>query len=421
MKIKDLTGKFQKGSDVSRLLGNFIWLSLLQVAGFVFPLLTVPYLANVIGVDYFGEISFATALMAYFQTLVDYGFVFSAVRDIARCREDKEKVAHIYSKVMLARFFLVIVAFILLSIAILAVPKLYEMRWVLWISYLLVIGHAMFPEWMFQALEKMKYITIFNVAIKLVFTFAIFAFIRTPGDYLLQPLLTALAYILSGIGAMWVIHSWGIKIRAVPVVEIKGSLKGNFDLFLNQLVPNLYNSASSLILGFMHGNAANGVYGAANRFNLAAGSFFGIVSRTFYPFLSRRMDKHTAYRKMNLTFAILIGGGLFAVAPWLVYRFFPSSFDGTVTTIQILAVSLVFLALNNIYGTNYLILKGHERLMRQITLYSSLAGLCFAIPAIHFWSYIGVALTVTFARGVMGVWSWLAATRIERSERMASN
>lgn len=416
MNIKQVSSKFKKGSDGSRLLGNFIWLSLLQVAGFVFPLLTVPYLANVIGVDLFGEISFATALMAYFQTLVDYGFVFSAVRDIARCRHDKEQVSHIYSKVMLARFFLLIVAFILLTICIFAVPKLYEMRWVLWISYLLVVGHAMFPEWMFQALEKMKYITIFNVSIKLVFTFAIFAFIKAPEDYLLQPFLTAVAYILSGFGAMYVIHRWGIRIRPLPVSEVKGSLKSNFDLFLNQLVPNLYNSASSLILGFMHGNAANGIYGAANRFNLAAGSFFGIVSRTFYPFLSRRMDKHTAYRKMNLTFAFLIGGGLFVVAPWIVHRFFPNSFDGTVATIQILAVSLVFLALNNIYGTNFLILKGYERRMRQITLYSSVAGLCFAIPAIYFWSYIGVALTVTFARGVMGIWSWLAARSIERRE-----
>lgn len=395
------------------LLSNFISLSLLQIVGYIFPLLTVPYLANVIGVEHYGEIAFAMAIMIYFQTLVDYGFVFSAVRDIARIKDDRKKVSSIYSKVMWARWFLVVCSFLLLCILILLIPKLLEMKWVLLVSFLSVVGHSMFPDWIFQALERMKYITIFNIIVNLIFTIAVFFFIKKADDYLLQPLFVSIGYVISGFGAMYLVHSWGIKISRPCPRTIFASLKDNFDLFLNQLVPNLYNSASVLFLGLCHGNSANGIFDAANRFNTAGVRFFSIVSRTFYPFLSRRMDKHSFFKKINLICAVFVSLTLFLASPWIIHVLFPPDFYGAVNVLRIISVSLIFLALNSIYGTNFLILKGYERKMRQITLYSSIMGLLLGIPAVFLFSYIGVAITITFSRGVMGIWCMMEAKRIQ--------
>ena len=126
-KISEKIRKIRVGESRT-LISNFLSLSLLQIAGYIFPLLTVPYLANVIGVNRYGEIAFAMAIMVYFQTLVDYGFVFSAVRDIARNRDNMNKVTEIYSKVMWARLFLVLLAFILLLSLIILVPKFMELK-----------------------------------------------------------------------------------------------------------------------------------------------------------------------------------------------------------------------------------------------------------------------------------------------------
>lgn len=217
-----LKGKIlNQNSDAKILMSNFFSLAFLQVAGYVFPLLTVPYLANVIGVEKYGEIAFAMAVMVYFQTIVDYGFIFSAVRDIARCRKDYARISQIYSKVMWTRGLLVLCSFIFLILLILVIPKMREMWAILLASFLIVIGHAMFPDWMFQALEKMKYITIFNVVVKLIFTIFIFVFIHNPSDYILQPIITSLGYILSGLGAMWLINKWGISIFKPNFKEIK--------------------------------------------------------------------------------------------------------------------------------------------------------------------------------------------------------
>lgn len=410
-KINNLTHSRNARSVVS----NFLWLGLLQIGGYVFPLLTVPYLANVIGVDRYGEIAFSMTVMIYFTTLVDYGFIFSAVRDVARCRDDNEKVGEIYSRVMWSRWLILCASLLVLTVLILTIPKFNEMAIVLYASFLMVIGHAMFPDWMFQAVEKMKYITIFNVIVKLIFTVAVFAFIRTRDDYILQPVFTSLGYILSGIGAMWVIRHWGIKMHRPPLKEIWEGMKSNFDLFINQLVPNLYNSLSVLLLGFFHGDAANGVFDAANRFNHAGSSFFSIVSRTFYPFLARRIDRHWLFLKINLISSIAIAISLFLIAPPLIRNYFPGTFEGSITVIRIIAISLVFLAIDNVFGTNYLILQGYEKECRKITTYSSLIGFAVAVPSVYYLSYTGVALTITFSRGLMGFWCWAKAHKIMKT------
>ena len=73
-----------QSKDGKVLFENFISLSLLQVAGYIFPLITIPYLSRVIGVDKFGEIAFASAIITYFQTVSDWGFNYTATRDVAK-------------------------------------------------------------------------------------------------------------------------------------------------------------------------------------------------------------------------------------------------------------------------------------------------------------------------------------------------
>lgn len=95
--------------DARVLLHNFAALGFLQVIGYVFPFITLPYLTRVIGIERFGEIAFAAVVSYYFQMIVDYGFSFSAVRDIARYRSDKMKISDIYSRVVCAKILFVVI------------------------------------------------------------------------------------------------------------------------------------------------------------------------------------------------------------------------------------------------------------------------------------------------------------------------
>ena len=169
--------------DGKVLIQNFAFLSLLQVAGYIFPLITMPYLARVIGVDGFGKIAFAAAVMVWIQTISDWGFNFTATRDVAQNRDNPQKVSEIFSNVLWARCILMIFAAVVLFLFIELIPFFKVNKDVLWVSFLMIPGHIMFPDWFFQAMERMKYITVLNLLSKLLFTIAVFVFIKDKDDY----------------------------------------------------------------------------------------------------------------------------------------------------------------------------------------------------------------------------------------------
>ena len=84
-----MIGKFRtilQSEDIRRLLKNFFSLSVLKLINAILPFVTLPYLIKVLGFQQYGAIVLALSLIAYFQSITDYGFNLSATREIAKHR-----------------------------------------------------------------------------------------------------------------------------------------------------------------------------------------------------------------------------------------------------------------------------------------------------------------------------------------------
>ena len=409
-RIEELT----RSKDARTVAGNFMWLSLLQVAGYVFPLITMPYLARVIGVEGFGKIAFAMAVMVWIQTIADWGFNLTATRDVAQNRDDANKVSEIFSNVLWARCLLMGLSFVVLLLLIVAIPTFRENWEVLLVSFLIIPGHILFPDWFFQAVEKMKYITVLNVLTKLIFTLAIFVFIKEPGDYILQPLLSALGFAVSGVIALYIIlRRWGYKLYTPKFGTIIETIKSSTDIFINNLAPNLYNSLSVVLLGIFSGGIANGIYDGANKFINIVCNILNALTRAFFPFLARKKEHFSMYVKIVLSIAVVTSAAMWFAAPWLVDILLSPEFSESVIPIRILSISLIFYVMSSAYGSCNLIINKRERVLRQLTVLCSVIGLIIAVPLIYFYSYVGVAITVTISRALLGLSSmWISKTNI---------
>lgn len=415
-KIKALKDRLSANKDGKAVASNFGYLMIMQIAGYIFPLLTIPYLARVIGVEGFGKIAFAAAVIVWFQTITDWGFSYTATRDVARNRDNLEKVSEIFSNVLWAKILLASISFILLYILTEFIPYLKENQILLFITFVLVPAKILFADWFFQAIEKMKFITIFDLISKAVFTACIFIFVKEKSDFILQPLFLSLGSILVGLVSFYLItFKWKVKIFAPKKKEILLTLKNSQDVFINNIVPNFYNSFSSVLLGFWGGSIANGLLDAGTKFANIAQQFIGIISRVFFPLLSRKSNQHHIYAKINIIITLLSVIFLVLLAPYIIKFFFTPDFYESILVLQIIACSLVFITLSKTYGLNYLIIHGYEKLLRNITLCSSFIGFIVCFPLIYFYGFLGAAITITLTRAILGLSIMYKAKCIQRS------
>ena len=70
---------------------NFIYNSVLTVSGYVFTLLTYPYVSRVLGLSNIGIVNFVDGLINYFILFAMMGTTTLGIREIAINKYDKDK------------------------------------------------------------------------------------------------------------------------------------------------------------------------------------------------------------------------------------------------------------------------------------------------------------------------------------------
>lgn len=411
MKISQL---FKK-RDFKTLTKNFSALAILQVMRYLVPLIVLPYVTPIIGLEHFGEIAIASSITLIVQVFVNYSFSFMGARDIARNKDDKDKISSVVSTTIFAYALIYIVMLVLTGIVVVCVPKFRALWLVISITLTIPIFSALVCEWYFQGIEKMENITIVNVLSRIVFLALVFLFIKDQEDYLLYPLFNSLGFVIAAVySILMMVFKYKCKIRIPSFKMVVDYIKQGKDLFLNSACMTILNKLPNILLGTVSGASAAGLYDAA--FRLQDAGYHGVdtLNRTFFPFLARRMEKHKAYRRVNLLFAVCISLLLFAFAPFLVRLLYAPEFQPSVILLRILAVSVFFLGLSSAYGVNYLLLIGKEKLVRNITFCVAAAGCALLVVLIKLFNEMGAAVSMVIINASLALSYVIAAKKVDQ-------
>lgn len=304
--IKKIIPIFQN-KDKKRIIENIFSLSVLQGANYILPLVTLPYLVRVLGPEKFGLVAFSQAFTQYFQMLTDFGFSLSATREISINRENTKKVATIFYSVFIVKFILLLFSFIVLFLIITIFSKFSSEKTLYLFSFLSVIGWVLFPQWFYQGIEDMKFVTFFNIGAKLFFTICIFIFIKGENDYLLLALLTSAGYVLAGLFSLALTYKF-YKVRLViPTFEdIKHQFLEGWHIFLSNLAINMYTTSNSVVLGILTNNTLVGYYSAAEKI-FKAFQYMGLpIYQALFPHFSMLIsqNREKAIRLFNKLFKL---------------------------------------------------------------------------------------------------------------------
>ena len=307
------------------LLENFISLGALQIITYVIPLISLPYLSRILGVENFGLVFFAFAFMQYFIMLTDYGFGLSATREIAVNRHNQNNLSNIFNSVTVIKLALLLVSYIILTLLCLFVPKL-NANWLIFqLSFLMVVGNAIYPVWFFQGMERMKYITFLNILSKTIFLVLIFIFVKQESDYIIVPLLNSMGFLVSGIIGMWfAIKEFKIKFYLPKLNSIIKQFKYSSEFFLSRVSVSAYTNTNTFCLGLIGSNIMVGYYVAAEKIYQAVNGIQMPISQALYPFVAKHKDIKTYKKWFNIAVLInlLVCTLVFIFAKWIITIFY---------------------------------------------------------------------------------------------------
>lgn len=375
-----------------RLLENFLSLGALQVVSYALPLINLPYLSRVLGVEKFGLVFFAFAFMQYFIIITDYGFCLSATREIAVNRHNQNNLSNIFNSINTLKFLLLLLSFIILLVCVIFVPKLQENWLVFILSFLMVVGNAIYPVWFFQGMERMKYITFLNILAKTIFVVLIFVFVKHESDYIIVPLFNSLGFLISGlIGFLFAVKKFNLKLYLPSWKSIIKQFKYSSEFFISRVSVSAFNNTNSFCLGLISSNIMVGFYVAAEKIYFALSGLQGPLNQALYPFIAKHKDIQL-FKKIYCIAVILntfICAFMFIFAKYFIIIFYGAEMVNAYRILRIFCFGTLIAVPHMLIGYPLLGGMGYTKEVNASVVIASIIHIC-GLAILYFTGYMNI-------------------------------
>lgn len=374
------------------LVQNFSFLSLLQVFNLLAPLITYPFLIRVLGKETYGLVVFAQAIIGYLLILVSFGFNISATKEISIHRDNKEKLDEIVSSVLLIKIILFLFSFAVLGLFLIFLKRVEGFELLLLLSMTACIGDIIFPIWYFQGIEKMKYITLITVIIRLIILTLIFVLISRPRDYLWVPAINGFGYLIAGfISLVIIFYKHKIQFHFQPLRILKYYFRDSLPLFVSNLSISLYLSTNKVITGAFLGMQEVAYYDLAEKLTTFLKLPQSVLSQSLFPKISR--ERNSGFVKRIFRFSMVFNLGLllllllFSKSIILVLGGEPMLPSRSV--VCLLALTVPVIAMSNIFGFQILVPFGYSKAFSRVVITS---GLFYLLQLLFLWLTVGFSI-----------------------------
>jgi O-antigen/teichoic acid export membrane protein len=392
---------------------NFVFNIIQSVSTVLFPLVTFPYAARVLGPDGIGAANFAENFCRYFMLFAALGIPIYGVREIAKVSSSLDLRSKVFSEIITIHFVASVLSVIAYGIVVLSFAKFQSYNHIYWLGGLYILSNTFSIEWFFNGLSEFKFIAIRAIVIRFVFIFGLFLLVKTSSDVFWYFSLNVLVLIINNLVNLYV---WRKKARLILVnLEIKKHLKPLFYIFLSTVAISLYILIDTLILGFIKGDLYVGYYSLVSKLNKVPLTFIVALGAVLIPQLTKSAhdkDFETFNRLIDksVNFVVMLGVpitiGLLICSKSLILLFSGSSFLPAELSMQLMTPVCLLIGLSNIYGMQILIPLGKDKQLLKSVCIGTFLSLVLNFVFIPIWEDKGAAmanlsseLAVTLATG----------------------
>lgn len=384
---------------------NFLMNVILKLSSIIFPLITFPYVSRILEAAGNGKIAFASSAVNYFSLFAMLGIATHGVKVCAQCRDDKTELSRTVQELLILNAAATFAVYVIFLISIMTVPRFQQERILMLIMSASIFLNALGVEWFYQAVEQYRYITIRNLAFKILSVALMFWLVHDPSDYVIYGAITVVgttgSYILN------VVHlRHFVTLKPVGNYHFRRHLKPVLLFFALTVASSIYTNLDTVMLGFLAGNQMTGYYNAAVKIksvllSLVTALSGVMVPRMSYYIQSQRLDefRNMARKAMHITLLMALPCTVYFIleAKAVILFLAGREYLPSVIPMQVIMPTILFIGISQVTGLQVLIPldKG------VYTTLSTVAGAiidfilnCFLIPG---YGAAGAALATLIA------------------------
>ncbi len=383
---------------------NILALFTIRGAEYLLALITLPYLVRVLGPDRFGLISYAQVFCQYFIIVVNYGFDLSGSRSISTSINNQE-MGRTFSSIIFLKFVFIVSISLVYFLLIFNCHYFFVEKQLYAISFLYVIGMALFPVWFFQGIEQMRYITYINIVARLISLLMIFIYVKNPDGYLIAAYAQMGTPLIATLFSLCLLIAKFRYIFMIPrIADLKKAMVDGWYLFIGNAFISFYTSSNVLILGFLTNNTVVGYYSASDKIVKSILGLLSPISTALYPHINKLIVKSQSDAKRFLMKCAKALGTAFGIFSLILFAYtnqivkiaLGTQYSESIEILRILAFLPFIITLSNIMGILTMIPLGMEKQFSHILLSAGVINMILIFPLTVLYSGKGTAISSLF-------------------------
>ncbi|GAP02343.1 PST family polysaccharide transporter [Fructobacillus pseudoficulneus] len=347
---------------------NYLYNAAYQLLNIIAPIITLPYLARVLGKNGVGVASWTNSLVTYFLLIASLGIVTYGSREIAYVHKNESLRQKKFWEIQTIHFIAGFVALILYIAFIYAGGafnhRIHQNELFLWYQIWVIFSGIFDISWYFIGLEDFKKTVLRNMMIKLAMTVLIFVVVKTPNDIGAYILLLALSQVFGNL-SMWFYLIGHFHLPKLKNLNLKPHWHPVFMMFLPTIATQIYLQLNKTMLPFITGaTASSGIYDNADKIIKVCLALVTSVGMVMLPRMSAHYAagehdqmKKAIHSSMDFVSAIAVplAFGIAAVGPTAMLWFLGKSWGDVGSALVLLTPIIVFIGWSNVIGNQFLI------------------------------------------------------------------
>ena len=343
------------------------------MTGIIFPVITFPYAARILLPEGIGTVNFLQSIVNYIVLLTSLGIPMYAVREVARYRDDEHKRNVTTVEIILLSVVLCLGGYVIVWLLGEYVPQINAQPALFYVLSLTILFTSLGVNWFYQAVEDFKFITVRALAFRFLAMISLFIFVKTKDDLLAYALISVGASVGNNIINFIHLRKY-VSFHQFNWSELRiwRHLRPSLHIFVFNLITSIYLNLNTVMLGFMQGDSAVGLYTAGNKIShiaLTVVASLGVVMLPRCANLVERgqLDEFASVTGKSYRFvtalSLPVTLGLMLLAVPVIALFCGQEFSDAVPVLYWTAPVIIFISLSNVFGIQILYPQGQENLV----------------------------------------------------------